>query len=222
MFVWADMYLIRTGKYHGLLSTWVIPLSLIVLLLAFNVSPQSYRCHRQAAPQVPDNGHVRRFVPFGYICIQHQQRLRCPFCKDYSCINVTGIWIRFLRNTRLIFRTNKKLNPRSQNLQNPYLLWKPKNYYSITTQWHWPYSRPVTAGSFPHGLSVPLVSIHWCKVRLEFEEVRLGWRICGQKRDKVRGSLRKVHNDELRNMYSSPSIIRMIKSRKMASSGYVA
>jgi hypothetical protein len=35
------------------------------------------------------------------------------------------------------------------------------------------------------------------------------------KRDEVKGSWRKLHNEELLNLYSSPSIIRMIKSRKM-------
>jgi hypothetical protein len=35
------------------------------------------------------------------------------------------------------------------------------------------------------------------------------------KRDEVTGGCRKLHNEELHNLYSSPSIIRMIKSRKM-------
>jgi hypothetical protein len=40
-------------------------------------------------------------------------------------------------------------------------------------------------------------------------------RIFGPKRDKVMGGWRKLHNEELHNLYSSPTIIRMIKSRKM-------
>jgi hypothetical protein len=40
-------------------------------------------------------------------------------------------------------------------------------------------------------------------------------RIFGPKRDEVMGGCRKVHNEELRDLYSSPSIIRMIKSRRM-------
>jgi hypothetical protein len=40
-------------------------------------------------------------------------------------------------------------------------------------------------------------------------------RIFGPKRDEVTGGLRKLHNEELHNLYSSPSIIRMIKSRRM-------
>jgi hypothetical protein len=40
-------------------------------------------------------------------------------------------------------------------------------------------------------------------------------RIFGPKRDEVTGGWRKLHNEELHNLYSSPSIIRMIKSRKI-------
>jgi hypothetical protein len=40
-------------------------------------------------------------------------------------------------------------------------------------------------------------------------------RILGPKRDEVTGGWRKLHNEELHNLYSSPSIIRMIKSRRM-------
>jgi hypothetical protein len=47
-------------------------------------------------------------------------------------------------------------------------------------------------------------------------------RIFGSKRDEVTGGWRKLHNEELHNLYSSPSIIRMIKSRKMRWAGPVA
>jgi hypothetical protein len=40
--------------------------------------------------------------------------------------------------------------------------------------------------------------------------------------DEVTGGWRKLHNEELHNVYSSPSIIRMIKSRSMRWAGYVA
>jgi hypothetical protein len=46
-------------------------------------------------------------------------------------------------------------------------------------------------------------------------------RISGPKRD-VTGGWRKLHNEELHNLYSSPSIIRMIKSRRMRWAGHVA
>jgi hypothetical protein len=38
----------------------------------------------------------------------------------------------------------------------------------------------------------------------------------------VTGGWRKLHNEELHNLYSSPSIIRMIKSRRMRWAGHVA
>jgi hypothetical protein len=40
-------------------------------------------------------------------------------------------------------------------------------------------------------------------------------RIFGPKRDEVTGGWRKLHNEELHNLYSSPSRIRVIKSRRM-------
>jgi hypothetical protein len=40
-------------------------------------------------------------------------------------------------------------------------------------------------------------------------------RIFGPKRDEVTGEWRKLHNEELRDLYSSPSIIRKIKTWKM-------
>jgi hypothetical protein len=53
-------------------------------------------------------------------------------------------------------------------------------------------------------------------------ENRVLRRIFGPKRDEVRGGCRKLHNEELHNLYSSPSIIRMIKSRRMRWAGPVA
>jgi hypothetical protein len=48
------------------------------------------------------------------------------------------------------------------------------------------------------------------------EEYRLrALRISGPKRDEVRSGWRKLHNKELHDLYSSPSIVRMIKSRWM-------
>jgi hypothetical protein len=44
----------------------------------------------------------------------------------------------------------------------------------------------------------------------------------GPKGDEVTGGQRKLHNEELRNLYSSPSIIRTIKSRRMRWVGHVA
>jgi hypothetical protein len=47
-------------------------------------------------------------------------------------------------------------------------------------------------------------------------------RICGPKRDGVTGGWRKLHNEELHNLYSSPNIIIIIKSRRMRWAGHVA
>jgi hypothetical protein len=47
-------------------------------------------------------------------------------------------------------------------------------------------------------------------------------RIFGPKRDEGTGGWRKLHNEELHNLYSSPSIIRMMKSRKMRWAGHAA
>jgi hypothetical protein len=47
-------------------------------------------------------------------------------------------------------------------------------------------------------------------------------RIFGPKRNEVIGGWRKLHNEELHNLYSSPSIIKMIKSKKMKLAGHVA
>jgi hypothetical protein len=44
----------------------------------------------------------------------------------------------------------------------------------------------------------------------------------GPKRDEVTGGWRKLHNEELHNLYSSPNIIRMIKSRRMRCAGHIA
>jgi hypothetical protein len=53
-------------------------------------------------------------------------------------------------------------------------------------------------------------------------ENRVLRRIFGPKRDKVMGEWRKLHSGELHNLYSSPDIIRQIKSRNMRWAGYVA
>jgi hypothetical protein len=47
-------------------------------------------------------------------------------------------------------------------------------------------------------------------------------RIFGPKRDEVTEEWRKVHNEELHDLYSSPSIIRIMKSRRMRWMGHVA
>jgi hypothetical protein len=53
-------------------------------------------------------------------------------------------------------------------------------------------------------------------------ENRVLRRIFGPKRDGVTGGWRKLHNEELHNLYSSPSIIRILKSWMMRWAGHVA
>jgi hypothetical protein len=57
--------------------------------------------------------------------------------------------------------------------------------------------------------------------RLRVFENRVLRRIFGPKRGEVKGKWRKLRNEELRDLYSSPSIIRMIKSRRMRWAGHV-
>jgi hypothetical protein len=47
-------------------------------------------------------------------------------------------------------------------------------------------------------------------------------RIFGPRRDEVTGKWRKLHNEELNDLYSSPNIVRVIKSRRMRWVGHVA
>jgi hypothetical protein len=53
-------------------------------------------------------------------------------------------------------------------------------------------------------------------------ENRVLRRIFGPKRDEVTGEWRKLHNEVLRDLYSSPSVSRIIKSRRMRWEGHVA
>jgi hypothetical protein len=47
-------------------------------------------------------------------------------------------------------------------------------------------------------------------------------RIFGRKRDEITGEWRQLHNEDLHDLYSSPSIIRIIKSRRLRWSGLEA
>jgi hypothetical protein len=58
--------------------------------------------------------------------------------------------------------------------------------------------------------------------RLRVFENRVLRRIFGPKRVEVKGEWRKLHNEELRDLYSSPGIIRIIKPRRMRWAGHVA
>jgi hypothetical protein len=58
--------------------------------------------------------------------------------------------------------------------------------------------------------------------RLRVSENRVLRRLFGPKRDEVTGEWRRLHNDELNDLYSSPNIIRVIKSRIMRWARHVA
>jgi hypothetical protein len=59
-----------------------------------------------------------------------------------------------------------------------------------------------------------------CRPRVFYKRVLR--RIFGPKRDEVTGEWRKLHNEELNNLYCSPSIVRVIRSRRMRWVGHVA
>ena len=58
--------------------------------------------------------------------------------------------------------------------------------------------------------------------RLRVLENRVMRRMFGLKRNKVTGEWRKLHNEELNDIYCSPNIVRVIKSRRMKWEGHVA
>jgi len=58
--------------------------------------------------------------------------------------------------------------------------------------------------------------------RLSALENRVLRRIVESKRDEVTGEWRRLHNEELNNLYSSPIIVRVIKSKRMRYAGHVA
>jgi hypothetical protein len=57
--------------------------------------------------------------------------------------------------------------------------------------------------------------------RMKVSKHRVMRRICRPKRDEIIGGWRKLHNEELHYLYSSPSINRMMKSRKTIWAGHV-
>jgi hypothetical protein len=62
---------------------------------------------------------------------------------------------------------------------------------------------------------------HFEEHRLRVFENRVLRKISGPKREED-GSWRKLHNDELHSLYSSPNVVRVIKSRRMRWAGHVA
>ena len=58
--------------------------------------------------------------------------------------------------------------------------------------------------------------------RLRVFENRVLRKVFGPKRDEVTGYWRKLHNEELNDLYSLPNIVRVVKSRRMRWAGHVA
>jgi hypothetical protein len=58
--------------------------------------------------------------------------------------------------------------------------------------------------------------------RLSVFENGVLWRIFGPKRDVVTEKWKKLHNEEFNNLYLTPSIVRVIKSRRMKWAAHVA
>jgi len=58
--------------------------------------------------------------------------------------------------------------------------------------------------------------------RLRLSENMVLRRIFGPKRDEVTGEWRKLHNEELNDLYCSPNIVRVIRARRMRWAGHEA
>jgi len=58
--------------------------------------------------------------------------------------------------------------------------------------------------------------------KLRVFENRVLRKMFGPRRDEVPGDWRRLHNDELNDLYSTPNIVRVIKSRRMRWAGHVA
>jgi len=58
--------------------------------------------------------------------------------------------------------------------------------------------------------------------RLRVPENRVLRRVFGPKRDELTGEWRKLHNEELNDLYCSPGIVRVMNSRRMRWAGHVA
>ena len=58
--------------------------------------------------------------------------------------------------------------------------------------------------------------------RLRVFENRVLRKVFGPKRDEVTGEWRRLHNEELNDLYSLPNIVRVVKSRRMRWAGHVA
>jgi hypothetical protein len=63
---------------------------------------------------------------------------------------------------------------------------------------------------------------NWSLTLREERRLRVLGRVFGPKRDEVIGEWRKLHNEELNDLYSLPNIVRVVKSRTLRWAGHVA
>jgi hypothetical protein len=64
--------------------------------------------------------------------------------------------------------------------------------------------------------------LYWLLTLREERRLRVLRRVFGRKGDEVTGEWRKLHNEELDDLYSLPNTVRVVKSRRMRWTGYVA
>ena len=62
----------------------------------------------------------------------------------------------------------------------------------------------------------------WEERKLRVFQNKVLRRIFGPRRDEVTGERRRLHNEEINDLYCSPNIVRVIKWRRMGWSGHVA